>query len=370
MDPMKILLVNRQLNIGGVETYLYRLCDGLVSRGHQVGLLTEGGFFEDRIASSGTRLHRVGRLDRDWKSVVGELGSAGYQIVHAHNYHSARVGQHLARQLGIPYLMSVHGPRSRLKQLFFRQWSPQVVVMSEGDRDNIAWPGGVRADRIHLSFYGIDTARFRPGLDASAVATELGFSGGEIPIVFISRFSNRKADVGHALLDAAPRLLEQQPLLRFLLVGEGPESAGLASHVEQLNQSQRRRVAQWVGPRGDVPLFMTLASICVCTANTALEAMACGTPTIAAGRTGYFGRVQPARFDAAKAICFADHGRSPSALSAEGFLQDLSFTLAHLTEARAESGLIARRIAEEFTVAKMTEDMESLYRKILRTGGY
>jgi len=358
---LKILLVNRHMNIGGVETYLYRLCAGLVARGHEVGLLTEGGLYEAKAAEAGARIHRLPSLAKDWRSRLPELRACGYQIVHGHNYHSARVAKRIAASLNLPYLMSVHGPRPRLKQLLFRDWSREVVVMSEGDRDNIQWFGGVPASRITLSFYGIDTDRFHPGINTADLRRELGLHD-EVPvIVFISRFSNRKADVGHALLDALPALRRAFPTLRLLIVGEGPEAPQLGEHTKRLNQELAAEAASMIGPRRDVERFMSLADIAVCTANTALEAMACGAPTIAAGRTGYFGLVTPAGFNAAHALCFADHGRSPEPMGPVPFERELPALLAKLSDARAEALKVAELVAERMSVARMALQMEELY---------
>jgi glycosyltransferase involved in cell wall biosynthesis len=361
---MRILLVNRHMNIGGVETYLYRLCAGLKARGHDVGLLTEGGLYEDKVTAAGATLHKVKSLARDWPAEAAKLQAYGYQLVHAHNYHSARVGQALAKTLRVPYLMSVHGPRPRLKQLLFRDWSKPVVVMSEGDRTNIAWWGGVSAKDIELSFYGIDTDRFHSGIDTAALRTELGLAPNATVLVFISRFSNRKADVGHALLDALPSLRTAHPQLQLLLVGEGPESGALEKHIQSLNTKTSSAIARMIGPRRDVERFMALATIAVCTANTALEAMACGAPTIAAGRTGYFGLVTPENFEAARALCFADHGTSPATNSAAAFVQEVNAVLADRT-ASARAADNAALIRSHYSVEYMVADLEKIYQRLL-----
>ncbi|MDX2187429.1 MAG: glycosyltransferase [Opitutaceae bacterium] len=362
--PLRILLVNRHMNIGGVETYLYRLCAGLGRRGHQVGLLTEGGLFEDKVKEAGARLHKVRNLAKDWPTLLPELVSCGYDVVHGHNYHSARVACALAKRLHKPYLMSVHGPRPRLKQLLFRDWSERVIVMSEGDRDNICWWGGVPPSRVTLSFYGIDTDRFHPGIPTDDLRAELELQGVPV-IVFVSRFSNRKADVGHALLDALPTLRQQHTNLRLLLVGEGPEREGLETHLARTNEVCKTAAATMIGPRRDVERFMALATIAVCTANTALEAMACGVPTLAAGRTGFFGLVSSGNFEDARALCFADHGTSPREMSPTPFLEVIPDLLQRLPQAQKQALETATLVAERTSVTKMALEMEGLYRSLV-----
>jgi len=110
---------------------------------------------------------------------------------------------------------------------------------------------------------------------------------------------------------------------------------------------------------------MALASVAVCTANTALESMACGTATLAAGRTGYFGLVTPDNFEAARRLCFADHGKSPSIMSAECFARDVTALLADPDRTRQRVAGNAALIAENYSVASMSEQMESIYRRNL-----
>lgn len=365
---MRILMVNRHLNIGGVETYLCRLAAGLVARGHRVDILTEGGRYENRASEAGAGLVKVRSLKRDADTVVERLRDTAYDLVHAHNYHSARIGRRLASALGLPYLMSVHGPRPRLKQLFFGAWSTEVVVMSEGDRDNIAWWGGAGSRHLTLSFYGIDTDRFHPGIDAEGLRSELELGRTDRCIGFVSRFSNRKADVGLAFLAALPALAAQFPTVRGLVVGEGPELPRLAAEVSRINTFAGRPLALLVGPRTDVERVFSLCEVSICTANTALEALACGTPTIAAGRTGYFGPVAPYNFQEARALCFADHGTAPSPLAADTFVRDLGALLASPDAARSVAAECSRLIASDYGVARMAADMEGIYLRTVRSG--
>lgn len=238
--------------------------------------------------------------------------------------------------------------------------------MSEGDADNIRWWGGCGGRPVILSFYGIDTERFHPGIDASPLRAELGLEDGCRCVGFVSRFSNRKADVGLAFLESLPSLAEHIPSIKGLIVGEGPEAQRLAEAVQRVNARTGRPIALMVGPRTDVERVFALCEVAICTANTALESLACGTPTLAAGRTGYFGPVTLSRFQAARALCFADHGRSPEPLSAGLFLRDLAPLLVDRRGAIGASSACADMISSEYSVARMAEDMEKIYRRMLR----
>ncbi len=361
---MKILHVHQTLGIGGVETYLYRLCGGLVARGHQVGMLTGGGALEERVVAAGADLIKIRPQNENFEPILAAVENQNFDLVHAHNYRVAGFSKKLAAQIGAQYLLSVHGPRHLWQLLPFGDWSDIVVAMSEGDRDNISGLGGISKNRVRLSFYGIDTERFRPALEVSETKNEAGLDEKSRPIVYISRFSNRKAKVGFALLQALPDLREKLPSATVLMIGEGPEKANLSAKIEETNRKIDFEAARMIGPRADVEKWMNRAACVVATANTALEALSCGAPTIAAGRTGYFGPVSPENFEAGRALCFADHGKSPFRVEAGLLGADLERILSDETAPRV-AGQVAAIVRDKYNVAQMTEGTEAIYREVL-----
>lgn len=369
MPDLRVLHIHPKIGIGGVETYLCRLIAEQRRRGWDVGLLTAGGVFEERITGAGAHLIKLPvrkQIGEEYLAQAVEMvRSHGFELVHTHNYRAARLGRRMAELLGAAYLMSVHGPRPIWHRALFRDWSRWVVAMSEGDRDNISAAGGISRDRVLMSFYGIDTDRFRPGLETDSLRAELGLPAEALPVVCVSRFAHHKAKIAHALSDAVALLQEDFPQVAVLLVGEGPEQEALRAHAASLSARLGRKAAVMVGPRQDVELFMNLGAAVVATANTALEAMACSAPTIAAGRSGYFGPVAPDNFEPGRAACFGDHGRVLRKPTAEQLAHGIRSILADREHARQVATANRQIIASCYNIERMADSIERIYEKVL-----
>ena len=81
---------------------------------------------------------------------------------------------------------------------------------------------------------------------------------------------------------------------------------------------------------------------------------------LAAGRTGYFGQVTVDNLEAARAVCFADHGLAHRATEphlARGILEILSNRIA----AQAAAAELSALVADRYNVARMAEDIEGVY---------
>lgn len=363
--PLTIVQVAPSLGIGGVETYLYRLSLGLVERGHRIILVVrEPGAYAERATATGAELLVVPFEGAGMETAVSRLATAGVDLVHAHNYRAARFGRRLSQALGTRYLMSVHGPRPWYKRLLFRDWSPTVVAMSEADRENIVGHWGVRWERIELSFYGIDTGRFGPHVDGAGFRAELGLGEGPL-IVHVSRFSHRKAEPALALVEALGEVRRHFPGAVLALVGKGPGARRIEARARALGLLDgpgggERGALRLVGRRTDIPEIMAAADAVVATANTALEAIATGTGTIAFGRAGYGGIVDRKGFEQARAHCFADHGRL-SRLEHPARLAGDLVTL--LGRDPSEAAGLARLMARDYHLGRMAEQVEAIYRR-------
>ena len=91
--PLTIVEVTGRLGIGGVESHVTRLSEGLVQRGHRVLLLAqEPGVYGDDVRVAGVDvitapLNREGLL-----RAIDVLRPIDIDIIHAHNYRPARFG--------------------------------------------------------------------------------------------------------------------------------------------------------------------------------------------------------------------------------------------------------------------------------------
>jgi glycosyltransferase involved in cell wall biosynthesis len=365
-SPLTVVQVTGRLGIGGVESHVSRLAAGLIDRGHRVILVTqESGVHGEQAQATGAELLIVPFGNDGLRSASEELAGRSIDIVHAHNYRAARFGAPLARALSAPYIMTVHGPRPWYKRVTFRDWSNTVLTVSEADRNNILGPFGVSADRTVVGFLGVDTERFTSGLDSSSLRAEWGVPNDQPLVLNVSRFTHRKARPALALIEALPIVRRRVSNTTLVLLGEGDQLGTISAAASRLNRTIGKRVVVLSGPRTDIPQVMNAGDVVVATATTAIESLACATPTVAFGRTGYFGIVTPENFEAARAVCFGDHGRLPTEHTAERLVEDLTSLLADLPAARRSAERVRTTIAQSYSTDRMVEHIATVYRQLI-----
>ena len=152
-------------------------------------------------------------------------------------------------------------------------------------------------DGVCVISNGIDTSRFREGLDGQAIRSRYGFENRRL-LLTVSRLTPRK---GHdTVLRACPAILEKIPDLAYLIVGDGPERERLEALSRDLGLEG---VVVFAGEVDDDELIGSNAA-CDCFVLPAreiidngtvkdaegfgiafLEAGACGKPVVG-GRSG------------------------------------------------------------------------------------
>ncbi|WP_246114776.1 glycosyltransferase [Rubripirellula tenax] len=156
------------------------------------------------------------------------------------------------------------------------------------------------ADKVHVIRNGVDCARFSPNDQARAdVRAELGLNA-DTPLIGI--VAALRSEKNHAMLvRAAAAMRDRQPDAHWIIVGDGPERAGIESLAAELNIADRIHL---LGTRYDTPrLVSSLDVFTLCSLNEAspvsiLEALACEVPVVATdvgsikesiinGETGY-----------------------------------------------------------------------------------
>jgi len=141
---------------------------------------------------------------------------------------------------------------------------------------------GVAAGKIHVIRNGVDLHRFRP-LPRDVMRRQLRLN--RRTLLCIGKLVPSK---GQELVIAALKALPDWDLL---LVGEGPQRAQLEEQCRRLEISERVRFLGSL-PQDELPALYSAADILVLASereglpNVVLEAMACGTPVLAAAVGG------------------------------------------------------------------------------------
>lgn len=361
---MKILQVVMNLEYGGVESYVVRLSRALVEMGHEVTVLSGGGPMEQPLRDAGIEVLRASLKRENLPSVQELLRDRKFDIINGQNYNSGRVAHAISRWTRIPFVLTVHGPRPLLKRITYCDWSERVIAISGANRREITGFLGLSPDWVELSFLPVDAQTHCPQDVPYRIRHEfLPDVEGRL-IVHVSRFTNRKARVALALIDAMPIILKQHPAVRLLIVGSGPVFDSIASHSAAADGCVRECI-KVEGSRDDVHLLFNLACVVVATATTAQEALACGAPLIAAGRTGYLGPICGEDFDWALDVLFGDHGSCPSTTTPQALARDILRVLDDEDKWRSEAFGLSERVRREFSPRSAAESVLAVYEKVV-----
>jgi len=174
-------------------------------------------------------------------------------------------------------IYSIHCPLMRLD----RFTSLYVALLPEVTRELLAQR--VSSQKIRLIIWGVDTDRFRPGLQSQGVRSEFGIEESQVILGVVSRMVE---DRGHlTLVHAVNRLLAEHESvpIRVLFVGNGPKREEFVKVVDDLGLSP---YFYFTGFREDVERIINAIDIAVLTPKDPIgssflrEAMACAKPII------------------------------------------------------------------------------------------
>lgn len=208
----------------------------------------------------------------------------------------------LARTLGLPYVVKVHGSDLNV-QANHRLRRTQIASALRGARAVIAVSDalagkarelGADPGRVHLLYNGVDGERFRPG-DRTAARQALGLPLEAPLILYVGNLKEGKGCLD--LLEAFPAVLARHPRARLAFVGGGAAGTALARRAQQLGIADCVALAG-ERPHEQLPVWMQAADLLSLPShnegvpNVVLEAMACGLPVVAT-RVGGIPEVLP-----------------------------------------------------------------------------
>lgn len=227
---------------------------------------------------------------------------------------------------------------------------------------------GVPPQRIFPVLNGIELSGWDPaGVDGAAIRREFGLGTEDPLIVQVAQLVAWKRQ--HLVLDALPRVLERHPTARLMLVGtETAPHSGAETYTDTL----KRQVAAagleqrviFTGQRRDVREILaaadvfTLPSVGEPFGLAFVEAMAMGVPVVSVraggtpevvedGQAGLLGAPDDAEQLSANLVALIDEPERRHRLGEYG----------------------RRRVLERFSVQRMADDVESVYRFVAARAG-
>jgi glycosyltransferase involved in cell wall biosynthesis len=372
-----IVYISTGLEGGGAEMMLYQLLAHINLDLFQVSVvsLIEPGVLGEKFQAAGIPVYSIGMkrglptVPTLWR-LIQTIRKLQPDLLQGWMYHGNLAAQIASFLLGngIPVLWSIHASinptilanRSR-KALIqagskFSQFPAQILFVSKSSQQ-CHEAMGYCAQKCLAIPNGFDTELFCPNPDARAmVRQELGLAPKALLIASFARYHPVKDHPN--FLHAAAELHRDYPDVHFILAGENIDSSNhtLQLLIESLKLTERVHL---LGARQDVPTLM--AGVDIVTSASASEAfpmivgeaMSCGVPCVvtdvgdSSWIVGDTGRVVPPQDAPALAAAWAKSIESGS-------------------EARVALGHAARaRIIEHFTLARIVDRYESLYKSVL-----
>lgn len=299
---MIVLHVITDLDDGGAEAVLYRLCSHGTTDRHHVVSLMDAGKYGPLLEARGIPVTCLdmprGRLTlsglwRLWR-LIRQLRPDAMQ---SWMYHADLVGGVIARLAGRRNICwGIHnaalipgkstGNTIRVAKVCARlsRLVPRHIVCCAEKSRTVHSALGYDAARMRVVPNGYDLSLFQPDRMAGAeLRRRLGFASDALLIGVVARFDPMK---DHDNLLKALSLLKARGVVpACLLVGAGmvADNAELAARIARLGLADQVRL---LGRRSDIPAVMNaldlhvMSSLSEAFPNVVAEAMACGTPCI------------------------------------------------------------------------------------------
>jgi len=226
-----------------------------------------------------------------------------YDLVHVHDWISAKAGIGLKQCLGLPLVSTIHSTEyDRTADLWPFEWilgvekdlvakSDQVIAVSKMSAQLLCDRLGASERKVNVVYNAIDASKFPKHKE-----TMLGASGKEVKVVlYHGRLSVQKGL--EFFLRAAQKVLSKDRNVRFLVSGKGDMLPRLVEMAFDLGISEN---VMFLGYVSDDQLkrilctsdVLVLPSVSEPFGIVALESMASGTPTIISKTSGVSERVR------------------------------------------------------------------------------
>ncbi|MDP1836052.1 MAG: glycosyltransferase family 4 protein [Chlamydiales bacterium] len=236
---MKILHTESSGGFGGQEIRILREAEGMRDRGHEVIMAVQsGGDLVQAAREAGFLVYEVSfskkRAMQDLFALVGIIKRHNIDIVNTHSSWDAWLGGVAAKVTGRRIIRTRHlstsirpGINSRL---LYRFLADQVVTTCETTANVICRQAGLTVDRCRSIPTGV-AENFLPDNAANSFRQKFKIQSDEIVVGTVCVLRSWKG-VQH-LLQAA-KILEGEPRLRWLIVGDGPAKEFLEHLAESL----------------------------------------------------------------------------------------------------------------------------------------
>ncbi|MFI5273685.1 MAG: glycosyltransferase [Ktedonobacterales bacterium] len=311
-----------------------------------------------------------------------ERAAQGYDLVHSHYWLSGVAGMTLAARWDVPHVTMFHTVERLKAQQYGREEGPvsaaaavrmehearlaaraeSIIVSTEHEREQLRRIYGLPPEELTIIPCGVDLRAFAPGTtaDRRAARVALGLRDDTPAVLFVGRLDPIKGI--DLLLESVAQMHARAQL--FIVGGNpdgDPEVRRLRAHAEDLGIGDRVMLPG-AAPQPELVRYYRAADALAVTSRyesfglAAVEALACGTPVVAAAVGGLTSIVR----DGENGLLVP--WRSPAAF-AERF-----DTLLGDPALRHHLAAQARRSVEQFDWPRIGDRVRALYHELTAEG--
>jgi glycogen synthase len=322
---MRVLLISWEyppVIEGGLGRHVRKLSEQLVRDGVEVHVLTRGGGRLPAEADQhGVSVHRVRErpfpkdasafvrwvdaMNRHMHALAAELCDRfEFDLVHSHDWLVAGAADRAAREIGLPWLVTVHAteygrhqgwvqnhPQSHIhaaERAMVRR-ADHVITCSRYMRVHVANVFGVRPSKVTAIPNGIDPRDLEP-VEPDLATLRARYAGpDDLLVLLVGRLVYEKGF--HLALDALAPILLRRGGVRFVVAGTGTAEAELKRQATKLGLAGHGVFLGWIGDDMLHSLYR-VSDLCIVPSIyepfglVALEAMASGCLCVVADTGG------------------------------------------------------------------------------------
>lgn|GEM_PF-1555485 len=307
---MRVLILNRDMHIGGGVTYIRGLCSVLRRGGCSVVVMSAGGPMAADVAQVCDGLYSVpvfAGFQRPWLRMF--LRRKQIDIVNVHSFTQARVIAPVCAAEGVPLIVTMHNPPGPARS---KEWEPiwqqaaAVMVMNECMLE-FCQRAGIDPDKLFLTRLLLDWPEQSPSPPRRAKV-----------LAYCSRLSGTKGQVAEAWLRGLARMADLRDA-RLLVVGGGWYARRVRRTAKDLGLSPEMAGST---PRAS-DLFREV-DVLAGSGYVALEGLRAGCAVVGMGFKGCAGAVTLQSLSSCLGTNFGDHALSPLDCSPEVVARSLN----------------------------------------------
>jgi len=387
MEKIKVLHLITHLGFGGAQDNTLLTVKGHSRKRYEVHLAA-GQDYTDWVARGRAYaddfflfpdLRRSVQPQADIRAlnqITDFLRKQKYHVVHTHSAKAGTLGRIAARRAKVP--LTIHtfhsfgwqvartanahpwqAYKSSLKEWIYIQieryaasLSDALITVSELNKQEAININLAPPKKFTTVYSGIDLNRFRVNVDRIEKCHSLELSPDQPIIGTIGRLSIQKAPLD--FVAAAKTVLQYQPNIQFIMVGDGP----LAAEVHQaIGDEQRIKV---FGYRDDVPEILSILDMFVLSSlweglgRALTEAMIMGVPVSATAVDGV-----------PELVTHHETGLLSPPGAPVQLADNIIWLLEHPEEAQEMRQQGMKRVVPAFSAERMVEQIEALYERLL-----